>query len=967
MTIRLLPLLVAVHWFLLDTGFADSAKPVAVVGASYGQSEIQSIIRNVLTVSDERQCRYEKLGTAVPTDNLGRYSLVIIAHSLEKPLTPEENRAFSAYVHDGGHVLLISQAHNDIVKDLPPEEAAWTGIQRVAWQREGTPCTVLQADCDWLTGVLDERPEPDWLKARFLAIPLPGGMRAVIGTDTGASLVGIHPFGAGWVAFLGHELFRMRPPQDTNPENRSAWIRLIANLVDAANPLRESAYRTALYKAEPSDDAVLLWTREWQQGETYGPRFDPPLPTPEERVTSLSADLAIDEYELLQLNLTPLKTLGSARLSFSSATFPTEHVNLFVQDRPDPIPWPKNPAIAQEAPYWLMPPTAVEPRGSSAFAVSPHETRVLWIKLDSFGVAPGSYTAALHLDFDDSPRVTLPLSIRVYPVRLPAQRLIKLMPSGTVYGDVRNAAPAVPFMLNLKSHGFEWSIFNVVRPADAHIRGETTPLNVAALRRCADWLAEGKEPVIDFSVYDDWIESSIEHRQTRVRTADLTYYLRGLIHQAGITEAKQVVLLENWFCGEFARYLREKGVRIMVSSLGDELSRKELLERYIPWAQRMGETGWGCSSSFTGIQHADPELNRLLYPYVTLWTLNRGLALPFTEGVRKGTLTVRPDAIIGTYGGGEGRGTEIRKIPSQSRFLGWESWKLGIQNCAPNPYFKGWLYYVDYGDRGIAGERFVSYLDQNDPQAPLLNSPFLEGIREGLEDGNLCAILSWYLNHLPASPLTASVRARFDRVMSQNPDALLPYQIREGSNKLRVLTIQADSAAYRAAKREVLDCLNALQTEALATIRPTLYWNDVPLMTNGMPLAAIYTDATSTEGLMAEIQTLCGLGLPVLHRANRLDPRYPVAIVLDNGTQNPLAAALLTEAQETDATAVYPGSGRYFIKQLPNPDAANGTVLIVAGPDAEGTAKGIRLFSRFLHSEGAWIQTPTEQKRNIAK
>ncbi len=886
---------------------------------------------------------------------------MIVAHSLEKPLTPDENRAFRAYVQGGGHLLLIAQAHSALFRDLPPEETAWTGIRRVAWQRQGAPCKALQPESAWLAGVFEERPDPAWLNARFLATPLPDGMRPVIGTDAGASLVGLHRFGAGWVAFLGHELFRMRPPQDDSPEDRPAWIRLLANLVDDANPLREGVYHEALYEAAATADAVWFWTREWQQGETYGPRFDPPIPSAEERVTTLSADLALDEFELLQLNLTPLQPLGPARLSFASATFPAARAHLFVQDRPDPIPWKKNPAIAREAPYWLMPPEAVEPRGSTAFATAPRETRILWIKLDSYGMAPGDHAAALHLDFVGDRRFTLPLAIRVHPVRIPRQRLIKLMPGGANYGDVRNAAPARRFMRNLAAHGFEWSILNVVRPADARLRGQDGTLDAAQLRQCRDRLAAGDLPALDFPAYDEWIEQSIEHGQTCFRAGDLSGYLRSALHRAGIPP-NEWPPIEQWFCREFARTLREKGVRIMIASSGDELSRTELLERYIPWAQRMAEAGWGCSSSFTGIQHADPELNRLLQPYVKLWTLNRGLALLFTEGLRSGALAVRPDAIVGTYGAGEGRGTEIRKTPAQSRFLGWESWKLGIRNCMPNPYFKGWLYYVDYGDRGIAGERFVAYLDRNDPEAPLLNSPFLEGIREGIEDGNLCSILDWYLDRMPASPLTAAVRTRRDRIMAQDAGALLPWRIVEGANRLRHLVIHADSATYRAAKREVLDCLGALQQEALAAIRPSLYWHDIPLLKNGTPAAAIHagTDCDTTE-LARTIRTLCGENLPLFEGADALDPRYPVAIVLGSGSQNPLAKTLLAGAQEDDATHVHPGPGHYFIKEIRHPGVKDGTVLIVAGPDAEGTAKGIRLFSRFLRSEGAWLLMPSER------
>lgn len=930
-------------------------KPIGLACTSYGIHDVQSLIRNVLSVSADKQCLFEELGGTVPVAALDRYSLIVIAYGLDHPLTPEESQAFAEYVRGGGHVLLIGQAPPVLARTIGYTNLTWTGISRIQANRGCMTGTVSQADAPWLHGVFTNPVAPAWLTGGQVAVPTPGGMRAVIGTPAGAALFGVHEVGRGWVVYLGHELFRMRGEDSPLRPDSPSWLRLIDNIVAAAEPLREREVRAAAFQAAAGED-LWIWAREWQRGEAYGPRFEPPLPDAAERVVALAADLALDEYELLQLNLTPLKDLGDAQGRFETGAFPAARVALFVQDRPDPIPWEKDPALAQEFPYWLMPSERVAPKGSAAFAMPPRETRILWVKLDSSGVAPGRYPLTLHVDFAGGKRVALPVEVTVHPVRLTRNRFIKLMPAGTSYGDVRDAAPALRFMENLESHGFEWSLVNAVRPADARLRGETTPLDAAALRRCRNRLAAGEAPALDFFAYDDWVEQSIEHNQTRFRMGDIAASLQALVARAGIA-GEDAARIEAWFCRELSRHLREKGVRVMVTGIGDELSATELVERYIPWAERMNAAGWGCSSSFTGSYNADPALNAKLAPHVALWTLNRGLALPFTEGVRAGTLKVRPDAIIGTYGAGEGRGTEIRKAPGRSRFLGWESWLLGIRNCAPNPYFKGWLYYVDYRskDYGLGGERFVAFQDKDDPAAPLINSPFLEGIREGMEEGNLCAILSWYLDHMPASAVTASVRGRLQRVLAPDPAALLPWRETDERNGLRSVVIQGDSAAYRTAKREVLACLDALRDEALATVQPRLYWHDLPLLREGRARAAIYAAGAPPKELVETIRGLCGEDLPVLIDADALDDRYPVAIVVGNAAQNPLTQALLTQLNETDATDDYPGPGRYFIKELPRPGMAGGTVLLIAGPDEAGTAKGLRMFSRFLHAEGAWL------------
>lgn len=935
---------------------APAAKPVALAGASYGHYEVESLIRNVLSTSRESQVVYEEWGGTIQTQALDRFSLVIIANGLGQPLTPDESRALADYVRGGGHVLLIGQAPRFLAETIGFTNLAWVGLSRIQPGQATSPCAVAQPDSPWLKGVLEGQPDPAWLKGGAVATPAADGMKVVIGTPGGAALVGMRELGKGWVAFLGQELFRMRGAKSPLRPDSLSWIRLAGNIVDSAGPLRESDVREAGFRAAAGKD-LLVWSREWQKGEPYGPRFDPPLPAESEATTRLAAEMAVDEYELLQLNLTPLVDLGLAQGRFESATFPTNHARLFVQDCPDPIPWPKDPSLAREFPYWLMPPESVAPKARPEFALPVRETRILWIKLDTFGVAPGRYALTFKLDFAGGKRVAIPVEVVVHPVRLPRHRLITLMPGGAGYGDVREAGPAVRFMDNLESNGFEWSILNIVRAEDCRIRGETNGLTVAVLRAHRDRLLAGDFPALDFRALDGWVESSIARNQTQFRAGDIAVTLRPALKQAGIRADAQPPI-EQWFCREFSRYLREKGSRIMIASIGDEMSERELTERFLPWARSMTDAGWGCASTFTGGAHATPALNGKLYPFVGLWTLNRGLALPFTEGLRSGQLKVRPGAIIGTYGAGEGRGTEVRKTPARSRFLGWESWMLGIQNCMPNPYFKGWLYYADYNtkDLGLAGERFVSYLEKDDLSAPLANSPFMEGIREGMEEGNLAAILSWYLNRLPASPATSAVRARVQKILGPEPDALLRWRSVDTGRGLCFRQIDAGSAAYRAAKGEVLACLDALRAEALESVKPSLFWNNVPLLKAGEAVAAIYApEDAPVDELTASIRSLCGRELPVVRNADALAPRYPVAIVVGNGSRNPLAKTTLAGAGEADATAAYPGAGGYLVKELKRPGVTDGTILVVTGPDAAGLSKGIRMFSRFLRAEGAWL------------
>ena len=941
-----------------STSLAAPGKPVAVVGASYGKYECDNFIKNALTISEDQEYLYDRRGDSLPVGDLAKYSLVVVAHSTAAPLSPDDAAAVRKYLEDGGKMLLINTAAQSLVKDLPADKVPWPGIRRVTWERQSASCLVLAPNHPFVAGVFNKGDAPRWLSATTVAEIDTRRMTNVIGTKDGRCLLGVEKVGKGWVAFLGPEAFRIKGQIG---EDMPSYYRMLRNIVADAAPLTEKESRAAAVRGNADAAKVLVWQREWQRGEEYAPRFDPPTPTPEERITALSADMVVDEFESLQINITPTVDLGLVAWEIVAKELPAGSVRLFVQDRPDPIPWPKDPSIAKEAPYWLMPPEYVTPKGRPEFTAPAGETRILWLKLGSAGVRPGAYAVTLNLSFEKGEKISLPVTMRVHPVQLPRRRAITLAPGGHVYGDVNNAAPALRFANNLESHGFEWSLINAVRLQTLGIVGEGKGVNAAMLNRLKDRFERGDPPLLDCSAWDEWMAQAISHGLTEFDVADPNGPISAELRRSALPEeTREKVRL--WFLAEVARYLREKGLRLFVVRYGDELSEKELREGYIPWAKPLTAAGWSCGSSFTGTSHLKPELNAELCPYVGFWTLNRSLAFEFTQRVRKGDLKVRPDAVIGTYGAGEGRGSEHRKPLGASRFLGWESWMNGIRNCHVNPYFKGWIYYCKYESReiGIAGERWVSYIDQKDHSVPLADCPFLEGIREGMEEGNLCEVLSWYLNALdaaggPAAEKARAARARLDKTFGSAPGCTVRWEEGPGYQQMRFRKFLARNEDFRRGKKEVLDILDSLREEAIQSVKPSLYWNDIALARNGAPAAALYAGTIDAAPLAAAMRGLGGVAIPVSTNAQALDPRAEVAVVIGNGTQNPLAAALLKTVGIADADERYPGKGSYFIREFDLKQPRPVKVLLIAGPDDDGTRRGAEMFARFLRGEGNWF------------
>jgi hypothetical protein len=732
---------------------------------------------------------------------------------------------------------------------------------------------------------------------------------------------------------------------------------MMRNAIRMANPLHQKEMGASMLgKGDWGNMEILFWNREWSRGEQYGPRFTPPLPDNKELVKNLSADMAVDEYETLQLNITPLKDIGTVSFNIESKDIPLQNLEFMVQEKPNPIPWLKNPEIAREFPYWMIAPKYLDGKSKDSFALpKAGETKVTWLRVNSHGLKPGDYRVSLNFKIPGEKAVQIPVNVKVYSVLLPRKRLIKFAASGQVYGDANNPAPALRFAKDLEAHGVEWSLINVFRLGTFKIQGTDELFTAQYVQAHKKDFEEGRFPELDMTALDPWMEQAIGHGLTNFYASPKMYVLEKL----GFNK-ENIDKTDEWFIGQASRYMKEKGSRMFVATSGDELSLEELKKIWEPWARQLVKSGWDCSSTFScGV---DVDYFNEISPLIKLWTFNQAYAPTFIEKVRQGEIKIRKDAVIGTYGAGEGRGSEFRKPLGKSRFLGWLSWLNGVQNCAVNPYFKGWIYYCDYGTRGeaggIGGERFVSYIDQDNLSVPIADCPFWEGVREGMEEGNLCAILSWYLTRLESAGGTAAAKAKevsrkLEQIINSSDTALIKWNstIRY---KYPVKEIEEASPApdYKKAKTEILQLLVSLKEDASKSIRPSLYWNDVELIRDGNPVAAVYYDKIKPESLLQEVKKLSGIDLPSFQSAMELNDKFKTAIIIGNATQNRLSKNVLEKNKSRDADKNYPGAGSYYIRELNN---SWKNIFIIAGPEDAGTEKGMKMFTQFLYSEGNWL------------
>lgn len=868
---------------------------VSICGTGYGTHDIKAIINRAL-VRENVTYQYTNIGEFPDYAKYKNSKVLIVCSTSSKKLDPQTTEQLKSWISNGGTLLLMGRAINSLA---PVKDWKWSGLSHVTNAKE-YEVKALVPDSPVLKG-FKFFPFKDVLGSR---IKPPA--KAILG-DGKTTLIAELSLGKGKIYVLANEYFRMVSKRRNHPFHKE-YLKIIRNIIDLAAPTSDSNVQDdQLSKWQKKRSGVLVWNREWQRGEIYGPRFNPPMPLENEIIGSIPLHLARNEFESVQVNFTPLEKYKLVSWKLSSGGLPENSMEFFVQSAPDPIPWPKNPEIAKEFPYWLMPPKYVAPKGKDEFyAPKPGNTVIVWVRFNTKAVKAGNYTPELTLDFDGKTSAKVKFEVKVAKTAVPTKRPI-LLGVGGYSLDVNNFDKMRPFVDDLSKHGNEWSLINIVRVGMVKIAGTGEPFNARTMKKYF-----GKPvhelPELDFSFLDKWMHNNIK--------ANMTNYRINLPRIADSFKrmnapAEKLPALEQWFYSELSRYFHEKGVRLLLTSKGDELSRKELYEGYLPWAKQRTAVGFDCTSTFSFGVADFTKLVKDLSPYTRLWTLNRQLAHPFTTALKNGSIKLRDDAFVGTYGAGEGRGSEFRKPLGNPRFLGWESWIHGISTCSPNPWFKGWIYYCDYGGSGetggIAGERWVAYLKHNDPTVPVADCPFWEGIREGMEEGNLAYLLEQRAKAAGKPELIKRARA----LISDKAGAPISGKwVRRTHVRtpFDFYVINADSSGYRKAKSVVLDMLDSLP-------QPTdVYWHRIDL--KGVQL---HGEASAIEQFKAEV--LKRLETPLVPG----NGKTTINFVIDNTV----------------------GKGKFRILEKDN-------TLTVMGGDAAGLKLGTEIFSCYLNQHGKW-------------
>ena len=962
-------LLTALCLAYADTRAADppfAGKPIAVVGAEYGKYDIKRFQYLILAPSD---IAWELKGEFLDPEEFPDYSLIILFSSCPEELTPQQMAAIRDYLEQGGRVLHTAGGiYTGVHRKLQP----YPWLRTEAWSYHGNSKpprfsgSFLLKDHPYLVGV-DTSKAYNWQDSWY-SVKLAEGALNIIG-DGDRSCFCVAPVGKGELIWLWEGVFRLRQ----NKADAMALHEVFRNIIRAVKPLTvptQIEQDVPELRTDPS--TLVCWRRDWDFGAQDDYVFARPYPEDGDRVKGLGFDSAMDERDtqfFLCQSLTPQKVaanLAPLRHAGTDREMPGK-IRLLISAKPPLVPSLVRKGMehlpGKLGAFMLAP---VE----SEFEIESHRPRVLWLELSTHGLAPGRYSSRVSLRGATGDTVDLPINVKVYPVRMPKNRLAQLRYWG---GSMPSREP---FFSELERQGCCQVVVSYPNTDRIRVRGTDLTLR-KALKAKPTVFSVDRFPELDFTeMYDDALMGTLGHGLNFILVRDVR--TGAWVASAGAGQRMDWRDPSPW-SGDFQtlysryyqalyEYFRERGFDDADEIWMDEPTMDAIRKRYVPRAKLHARGGMGSAATWTAPGFMRPEDTNVFARYTTGWSMYPIMFSKFLRFARAGSIEMHPRARIGITRGG--CGFALRNPYNKARALGWQLIYYGepVSFLCTGPLWKQWLYYVDF-DRdsnrpeGVEGERLLAFgsSDPNDEATALLSSSDWEGARDGVDDANIARILEWYLKALaPRSkgiPRLAGIlgRIRNDKARWFGEESPIGFGLEPAQYRHKDLSydyvklVPPSSTGIEMAKKRMLDCLEELAPYA-GEVSGSLYWHKWELVSKGkVKSSVVIPDGAdprlhaAVEEFLRECRQLCGKA-PALRRS-----QAPEVSIVVGTSADPLVREIMA-ARGWRADSTYPGVGSYLIKR----DKEAGLLLVV-GTDLEGTILGLRNFSVFLQGRGRWL------------
>lgn len=930
--------LVAGLWLPLVT---YAAKPIALVGNSYGRYERRNIRESVLL---PQRLVFEEFDGWLPIERLSEFGLVIYCTSVERPLTDEEIGQVGDYLAKGGQLLLINLASYRLspkkhdVRVLP-----WIGAKLIHWMRGGEP--VLKADA--------EDPVVKHMREESLVILAPIGvvarqaatMKPLVSGQKGI-VVGRNQVGKGAVWFCGPETFRLKTKMTAAKENKEQCknayedtLKVLRNIILQAKTLTrgEKIKQGAMNLPDPA-----IWYRD--PGETpRGPEYlTPCFPSSEELVQKVRLDLGLDEWESFRLFVTGRAEQPDLSVHVGDLRGPDDHQmpGTSVRVRRQGIADPK---LSRAGPYWLLDGDRRE-GGATRFSVLAASSEAFWFTLRTHGLAPGEYEGMIRF----RPGGDVRLHVTVWDVPLPPRSYFAAsatthwtsLPGGN-YMRTTDFGQYERYIADLGRHhisfdcptgmimwGGSWLLDR------AFLRAEGTPFP-AAIREQSARLQTGELPKLDLSFFDPYSEIAARHGLTQIlipyrnHTKDFIGYTQQIFKSKPLNaDSPEHTRIRQWCMGEIVRYFRERGFRTIIGLTGDELPPES-----IPDLARRGSDmirhGWQTASTITGKTGQHAAHYRALNPGLSYWVLNLTDLDDFWREFRADPAMIDAQDTLGTYV------ADWHRAPyAFNRKYGWLCPHFRLDRW----FVHGYLRWYPNG-----GAVWPS------PSGPVATEGW-EGVRDGVEDGRLFALLLRLIDTLAQSPdgpreplagMLAEARTAVAQLVRFDEEAPVPLSREASRHGNPYFLATGRESGMRTAKRSVLKHLSTLR-RFWDFKKASLRWGDLVVAERGRPRAIIIPGKHKRLGEQLA-ERLSGLaGRPVRVGSEAADGLLPV--YLGSLKTNPALAAAASQ-ELLGVTDRYPAAGRYLFLEW---QSRTGPAVALYAVDEAGLKKAIDLWPNFL-------------------
>lgn len=788
------------------------AKPVAVVcGGQHGEFDARRLIYRVLLPNE---WVYHKFDKFLEPSRFSDFSAVVWFSGASE-LNEKQLDALKSYVEQGGTVVFTGASLPGIVKRqfgqapfLGVTEWRYSGgnkyFEDIAWQRSEHPV---------LAGV-DTAKIPAWAEKAFYAVKPSAGSVSLLGGRDGWSLLSETSLGKGKIYYLWEGLFRIANAGG-KPEAVSAE-KILANILRGAG----ARPVTDVLNGRLAKGDLVFWQRDWQEIPQAGPAFIPPYPEPGEIIGRLEFFSAVNERD------TQFVVCQSPDAQEVPLQLPAGPFRVYVSAKPPPIPSlvRKNdpPEFAgMDGNYYLMPP-------GGSLALEPGRPRVLWVQADTAGLKPGAYKDKLVVGGKE-----IPLALTVYPVAMPEHRPVvyRFWGAGTPMRE--------PFLSTLQKNNIElWMAPSL------NLRSITLKENGMSV-----WDAAGGEPELLLREKFPELVFPDTYRQDALAGVAAGFsYVRFYTGSFGRQLAERALkrkLPENlaeWppeaqriftgLYGEYVRFLNEYGFYDIDAVWLDEPSRKEIEEKYLFQAELLNRAGMGNAVTWTAGTFDDAEMIKKLTRLCSTWDAN---VIISTQMKNLKAAEWHPRRKFGLCA--SGNGFNSRLSPGDGRAFARNLVEFGpeFRFVSIGPFWKEWLYYIDYDagaknqPEGIDGERMLAYADPD--KKTLATSPFMEGMRDGIDEMNLLWMLDWYAARLDKvdEPAVRSAVAKFRAGREKWHRELnftdQVYGTRNPRN-YRAISRNMPAARVELFKKQLLDALMEMKPFVAKHLKPEYYWNN---------------------------------------------------------------------------------------------------------------------------------------------